>query len=80
MRNFFQERIKYDIYHILTSELRLLNTEYFFCFLRMTHQRFECLLSLVGPHLQRKTTRMREPISAAERLVLTLKFLASGDS
>ena len=46
----------------------------------MTPQRFEHLLSLVGPHLQRKITKMREPISPAERLVLTLRFLASGDS
>ena len=53
--------------------------EYFFRFVRMTPQRFEHLLSLVGPHLQRTTTKMREPISPAERLVLTLIFLASGD-
>ena len=46
----------------------------------MTPQRFEHLLSLVGPHLQQTTTKMREPISPAERLVLTLRFLASGDS
>ena len=46
----------------------------------MTPQRFEHLLSLVGPHLQRTTTKMREPISPAERLVLTRRFLASGDS
>ena len=57
----------------------LINKEYFFRFVRMTPQRFEHLLSLVGPHLQRATTKMREPISPAERLVLTLRFLASGD-
>ena len=44
----------------------------------MTPQRFEHLLSLAGPHLQRATTKMREPISPAESLVLTLGFLASG--
>ena len=70
---------KYGLYHILTDELRLFDKEYFFRFVRMTPQRFEYLLSLVGPHLQRTTTRMREPISLAERLVLTLRFLASGD-
>ena len=46
----------------------------------MTPQRFEHLFSLVGPHLQRTTPKMREPNSTAERLVLTLRFLASGDS
>ena len=46
----------------------------------MTPQRFEHLLSLAGPHLQPTTTKTREPISPAERLVLTLRFLASCDS
>ena len=46
----------------------------------MTPQRSEhLLLSLVGPHLQRTKTRMREPISAADRMILTLRFLASSD-
>ena len=79
VRKIFQERKKYGLYHILTDELRLFDKEYFFRFVRMTPQRFEHLLSLVGPHLQQTTTKMREPISPAERLVLTLRFLASGD-
>ena len=79
VRKIFQERKKYGLYHILTDELRLFDKEYFFRFVRMTPQRFEQLLSLVGPHLQRTTTKMREPISPAERLVLTLRFLALCD-
>ena len=74
VRKIFQERKKYGLYHILTDELRLFDKEYFFRFVRMTPQRFEHLLSLVGPHLQRTTTKMREPISPAETLVLTLRF------
>ena len=80
VRKIFQERKKYGLYHILTDELRLFDKEYFFHFVQMTPQRFEHLLSLVGPHLQRTTTKMREPVSPAERLVLTLRFLASGNS
>ena len=45
----------------------------------MSPDRFEHLLSLVGPLISKKSTRMREPISEAERLTLTLRFLASGD-
>ena len=67
VRKIFQERKKYGLYHILTDELRLFDKEYFFRFVRMTPQRFELLLSLVGP------------ISPAERLVLTLRFLALDD-
>ena len=79
VRKIFHERKKYGLYHILTDELRPFDKEYFFRFVRMTPQRFEHLLSLVGPHLQQTTTKMREPISPAVRLVLTLRFLASGE-
>ena len=42
----------------------------------MTPERFEHLLSLVGPRITKTNTRMREAISAAERLTLTLHYLA----
>ena len=57
-----QKEKKYGLYHILTDELRLFDKEYFFRFVRITPQRFEHLLSFVGPHLQRTTTKIREPI------------------
>ena len=78
VRRTLQERKRYDRYNKLTNELCLFDKEYFFCFLRMTLKLFKHLLSLVGPYLQPTTTRVREPISAAERLVLTLRFLTSG--
>ena len=68
------QRKRYDLYHILTNELPRFDKEYFFRFVRMTSQRFEHLLSLVGPHLQRTTTKMREPISPAERLVFSFRI------
>ena len=46
----------------------------------MTPNRFEHLLSLVGPMIQKKTTRFRMPISAPQRLALTLRYLATGES
>lgn len=50
-----------------------------FRYIRMTPERFEHLLSLVGPLITKTNTRMREAISVAERLTLTLRYLASGD-
>ena len=35
---------------------------------------------LVGPLIKKKPCRSRQPISDAERLMLTLRFLATGDS
>lgn len=46
----------------------------------MSPERFEHLLSLVGPSIQKKSTKLREPISAEQRLVLTIRFLSSGDA
>ena len=49
-------------------------------FTRMSPERFEHLLALVGPLIKKKPCRSRQPISDAERLMLTLRFLATGDS
>ena len=46
----------------------------------MTPNRFEHLLTLVAPLIEKRTTRFREPISASQRLALTLFFLATGKS
>lgn len=49
-------------------------------YLRMSPERLEHLLSLVGPLIKKQDTQMRKSISAQDRLVLTLRFLASGES
>ena len=48
--------------------------------MRMTPNRFEHLLQLVTPRIEKRTTKFREPISAAQRLALTLQYLATGES
>jgi len=49
-------------------------------FLRMTCTDFEDILKMIGPKIKRQNTNFRVPISINERLVVTLRFLASGDS
>ena len=51
-------------------------------FLRMGKTDFQELLAKVTSHIQRQNTWMREAIhvSAAERLSITLGYLATGDS
>ncbi|XP_035228623.1 protein ALP1-like, partial [Stegodyphus dumicola] len=39
---------------------------------------FDQLLSLIGTKIEKKTTRLRKPISPSERLALCLRFLATG--
>ena len=46
--------------------------------MRMSPESFECLYNLVGPRIEKTNTAMREAISAAERLTLTVHYLAYG--
>ena len=46
----------------------------------MSSDRFNHLLSLVEPLIRKSDTRFRKSISASERLALTLRILATGDS
>ena len=46
---------------------------------RMSPERFEHLLQLVGPKIKKQNTQFRTAISAEERLIVTLRFLASGE-
>lgn len=49
-------------------------------FLRMTPEDFEFLLARIGPQIQKKDTHLRKAITPKERFVITMRFLASGDS
>ena len=46
----------------------------------MSPESFDHLLPLVSPLISKQSTKLREPISSAERLALTLRFPASGNS
>ena len=41
---------------------------------------FDLVLGKVSPHIRKTTTTFREPISPAERLMVTLRYLATGSS
>uniref|UniRef100_A0A182VPM2 DDE Tnp4 domain-containing protein n=1 Tax=Anopheles minimus TaxID=112268 RepID=A0A182VPM2_9DIPT len=49
-------------------------------FLRMTKSDFDQLLSLIGPFIKRQDTNMRPAITVPERLLITLRYLATGES
>ena len=48
--------------------------------MRMSIAKFEELLQMVGPEIQKRETVFRTPIPARTKLELTLRYLASGDS
>ncbi|XP_070179218.1 sugar-phosphatase AraL-like isoform X3 [Littorina saxatilis] len=62
------------------QEMMAEDTDSYTNFVRMDPASFHRLLELVEPLLRKQETIMRQSISAAERLAVTLRFLASGDS
>ena len=48
IRSIFAQRRRQGDYHNLVQELRLLDPEYHFKYLRMSRERFDCLLAEVS--------------------------------
>lgn len=80
VRDMFKLRKKKGAFENLVQEMRTSDREAHFRFFRMSPERFDHLLSLVSPLISKEDTNFRKSISAGERLALTLRFLASGDS
>ncbi|KAJ8366785.1 hypothetical protein AAFF_G00342390 [Aldrovandia affinis] len=74
-----QTRRQHGEYHRLVQELRL-DGERFQRYFRLDRAQFDELLTRVGPRITRLETNWRSPISAAERLAICLRYLATGDS
>ena len=80
VRQILKIRKQQSQFHILIEELRLHDKEYFLKFLRMSPERLENLLALVPPFITKKKCRSRETPSPSEKLVVTIRYLATGDS
>jgi len=69
----FENREIHGFYHAIFPILRLEDLR-FINYCRMSATEFEKLLCLVGPTISKQYV-VRDPISAPERLVLTLRFV-----
>ena len=67
-------------FHTTLSELQQADSTRYANFLRMDADSFNELLTLVQPDISKQDTAMRVSISAAQRLVITLRFLATGET
>lgn len=67
--------------HGLLSDLKFQEVSgHYKNFTRMSALDFEILVNLVGPNIAKSDTYMRKAITVVERVALTLRFMASGDS
>lgn len=64
----------------LLTELSLEDANGYRNHLRLTNEKFNCLLQLVTPELQKKNTQMRDALPVELKLQVTLRYLAAGDS
>lgn len=80
VHDWIKKRDTEGFYVKLLRELRSNQPQHYRNFVRMSGDDFDFLLNLVTPLIQKQETPMRKPISAGERLALTLRFLATGEN
>ncbi|XP_067217094.1 putative nuclease HARBI1 [Linepithema humile] len=76
---YLKDRPEHSFYYVSIPKLTIENGVRFHNYFRMSATQFEELLSIVGPLLIKENV-IREPIQPKERLMITLRYLASGDS
>ncbi|XP_036330208.1 uncharacterized protein LOC118742325 isoform X2 [Rhagoletis pomonella] len=64
----------------LTKKLLTSDSGGFKNYLRLNQSQFDILRDLVKPEIKRRSSLRRETISAAEKLAVTLRFLATGET
>ncbi|XP_026476143.1 protein ANTAGONIST OF LIKE HETEROCHROMATIN PROTEIN 1-like [Ctenocephalides felis] len=80
VREWIAKREEEGVYAKLLKELEYQDVSSYENFIRMTHQDFQHLLERIAPRIRKQDTHLRKSISPSERLTLTLRFLATGDS
>lgn len=79
MTTIFKSRSRYRASNLL-NDLSIEDTGQYKNFCRMSSVDFEILINLLGPKISKRNTNYRQSIPVNERLAVTLRFLATGDS
>ncbi|XP_046573230.1 uncharacterized protein LOC124281247 [Haliotis rubra] len=80
VRPWIARRSDLGAYKALMRELEAEDTKSFVNFLRMDRESFDQLLGRVSPMITKADTPMRDSIPPGEKLAITLRYLATGDS
>ena len=77
-RRWLLRRSELGMHERLLKELNREDKKTFKNYVRVPHDLFEEMVERLSPMLQKKHTKMREPLPVALKLAVTLQFLASG--
>lgn len=80
VNDFFLNRPQLGFFAEFHGDLKAQNPDLFKNFVRMDAADFDFLLELVTPIIRKEDTKFRKAISPAERLAVTLRYLATGES
>ena len=79
-RDWLRRRAERGSYAGIVTDLAAEDLPSFKHYMRMDVNSFRRLVEVISPRIVKKNTRMRSPISPSERLALTLRFLATGET
>lgn len=79
-RDWIKRRRTRGVYHQLVKELELEDEVAYTEFFRVNGQKFRFLVDSVGYAIEKKDTLMRESIRPDERIAVTLRYLATGET
>lgn len=80
VRPWIERRGVKGIHENLIKEIVTEDQKSYINYLRMDSNTFEYILSKVSPFIKRQDTHLRNSISVQDRLMVTLRFLATGES
>jgi hypothetical protein len=73
VRPVLRERKRVGEFYVSFLKYKIIDHEWFFLYTRMTPAQFDTLLLIVGPLLCKNSNR--EPLSPAQRLAITLRYI-----
>ena len=79
VKEWINKRPRFGAYYKLLNELHALDQAGYKNLIRMDPATFDELPTKVAPHITYQDTNIRQAIPPEERLVLTLRFLATGE-
>ena len=80
VRPLFQKRGEWGCYYTLLQHMAREESDLFKSFLRVDPATFRDLVARLRPRIEKKTTNFRHPLEAEQRLMVALRYYATGEA